>query len=110
MARKSQLRGISANQCSNVTAKNYTRKSDTSCRSVDPSKNSPSFNRRYHRYKDLVLVFPNTPSMLLGGWLGADLLGCFKFLETKVNWLAAQQKCEAIGGYLAEPQTTRFIY
>ena len=46
---------------------------------------------------------------LLGGWLDADELGCFKFLETQVNlyWVEAQQKCEEIGGYLAEPSTTR---
>jgi hypothetical protein len=47
--------------------------------------------------------------MILGGWLGAEDLGCFKFLETAVNlnWVEAQQKCEEIGGYLAEPRTPR---
>jgi len=43
------------------------------------------------------------------GWLDADVLGCFKFLDNVVNlsWLAAQQECEAIGGFLAEPKTAR---
>jgi hypothetical protein len=40
------------------------------------------------------------------GWLDAYQLGCFKFLEASVNlfWVEAQQKCESIGGYLAEPR------
>jgi hypothetical protein len=43
------------------------------------------------------------------GWLDADVLGCFKLLDTAVNlsWVEAQQKCEKIGGYLAEPITAR---
>jgi hypothetical protein len=43
------------------------------------------------------------------GWLDAEELGCFKFLETDTDlvWVEAQQKCEAIGGYLAEPSTAR---
>jgi hypothetical protein len=43
------------------------------------------------------------------GWLDAEELGCFKFLETATNlfWVEAQQKCESIGGYLAEPTTAR---
>jgi hypothetical protein len=48
--------------------------------------------------------------LLKDGWLDADHLGCFKFLEASVNlfWVEAQQKCESIGGYLAEPSTTRY--
>ncbi len=44
------------------------------------------------------------------GWLDTDQLGCFKFLEASVNlfWVEAQQKCESIGGYLAEPSTARY--
>jgi hypothetical protein len=44
------------------------------------------------------------------GWLDADELGCFKFLETDTDlfWVEAQQKCESIGGYLAEPSTARY--
>ncbi len=43
------------------------------------------------------------------GWLDAEELGCFKFLETDTDlvWVEAQQKCESIGGYLAEPTTAR---
>lgn len=55
-------------------------------------------------------VPPTTPDMgCPGGWLDADLLGCYKFLDTAVNlsWVVAQQKCESIGGYLAEPLTAR---
>jgi hypothetical protein len=48
--------------------------------------------------------------MFLGDWLDADDLGCFIFLETAINlnWGEAQQKCEQIGGYLAEPRTRRY--
>jgi len=44
-------------------------------------------------------------SPCVGDWLDADELGCFKFLvtETRLTWLEAHQKCELIGGYLAEP-------
>jgi hypothetical protein len=47
----------------------------------------------------------------LGDWLNADGLGCYKFLTSDVDlsWIAAQQKCEEIGGYLAEPHTLRFV-
>ncbi len=47
--------------------------------------------------------------MTLDDWLDGADLGCFKFLETAINldWLEAQQKCEEIGGYLAEPRTFR---
>jgi hypothetical protein len=47
--------------------------------------------------------------MTLDDWLDGADLGCFKFLETVINldWLEAQQKCEEIGGYLAEPRTFR---
>jgi len=49
--------------------------------------------------------------MTLDDWLDATDLGCFKFLETAINlnWLEAQQKCEEIGGYLAEPRTFRYV-
>jgi len=52
---------------------------------------------------------PTVGSSCPVGWLDADQLGCFKFLETDVNlfWVEAQQKCESIGGYLAEPSTAR---
>ncbi len=48
--------------------------------------------------------------MTLDDWLDATDVGCFKFLETAINlnWLEAQQKCEEIGGYLAEPRTRRY--
>jgi hypothetical protein len=38
------------------------------------------------------------------------MLGCFMFLEadTDLSWVEAQQKCESIGGYLAEPITARY--
>jgi hypothetical protein len=50
-------------------------------------------------------------SMTLDDWLDATELGCFKFLETAINlnWLEAQQKCQEIGGYLAEPRTFRYV-
>jgi len=50
-------------------------------------------------------------STILVDWLDADVLGCFKFLVTEVDlfWVEAQQKCEEIGGYLAEPRTLRFL-
>jgi hypothetical protein len=49
-------------------------------------------------------------TMILGDWLNADDLGCFLFLETAINlsWLEAQQKCEDMGGYLAELRTRRY--
>jgi hypothetical protein len=52
----------------------------------------------------------NNLSFLQDGWLDADQLGCFKFLESSVNlfWVEAQQKCESIGGYLAEPSNARY--
>ena len=48
--------------------------------------------------------------LLSGDWIDADDLGCFKFLDSAVNlfWVEAQQKCESIGGYLAEPTTARY--
>ncbi len=51
-------------------------------------------------------------TMILGDWLNADDLGCFLFLETAINlsWLEAQQKCEDMGGYLAELRTRRYLY
>ncbi len=46
----------------------------------------------------------------LDGWQDGDDRGCFKFMETAIglNWVEAQQKCEDIGGYLAEPRTHRY--
>ena len=40
-------------------------------------------------------------------WFDAGSLGCYKFLEGKVNltWVEAQLACEQQGGYLAEPTT-----
>jgi len=40
-------------------------------------------------------------------WFNADSLGCYKFLDSKVNlsWVEAQLECEEEGGYLAEPIT-----
>ena len=40
-------------------------------------------------------------------WFNASSLGCYKFLEGKVNitWVEAQLACEEQGGYLAEPYT-----
>ena len=42
-------------------------------------------------------------------WIDAGPLGCFKLLHAAVNlsWVEAQIKCEAEGGYLAEPKTAR---
>ena len=47
-----------------------------------------------------------------GDWIDAADLGCYKFLDSAVNliWVEAQQKCESIGGYLAEPTTGRYWY
>merc|ERR1712227_629809 len=40
-------------------------------------------------------------------WFDAGSLGCYKFLDGKVNltWVEAQLACEQQGGYLAEPTT-----
>ena len=40
-------------------------------------------------------------------WFDAGSLGCYKFLEGRVNltWVEAQLACEEAGGYLAEPQS-----
>ncbi len=50
--------------------------------------------------------------IFLDGWLNADDIGCFKFLETStgLTWVEGQQKCEDIGGYLAEPHTHRYSF
>jgi len=42
-------------------------------------------------------------------WFDAKELGCYKFLKHKTNltWVDAEEECENIGGYLAEPSTTR---
>jgi len=44
-----------------------------------------------------------------GDWIDADILGCYKFLDGKINhtWVEAQYECEQIGGYLAEPTNHR---
>ena len=46
---------------------------------------------------------------ILGDWIDADTLGCYKFLDDKINhtWVEALYECEQIGGYLAEPTTHR---
>ena len=38
-------------------------------------------------------------------WFDAGSLGCFRFLEGRVNltWVEAQLACEQSGGFLAEP-------
>ena len=38
-------------------------------------------------------------------WFDAGSLGCYKFLDGKVNltWVEAQLACEQEGGFLAEP-------
>jgi len=38
-------------------------------------------------------------------WFDANTLGCYKFLESKINmsWVEAQIECEKVGGFLAEP-------
>ena len=47
--------------------------------------------------------------IILGDWIDADTLGCYKFLDDKINhtWVEALYECEQIGGYLAEPTTHR---
>ena len=42
---------------------------------------------------------------VIADWFDAGSLGCYKFLEGKVNltWVEAQLACEQQGGYLAEP-------
>ena len=41
------------------------------------------------------------------GWINAQSLGCFKFLDDAghVNWMDAHSLCEIEGGFLAEPST-----
>jgi hypothetical protein len=43
------------------------------------------------------------------GWLDAGDLGCYRFLHEEVglSWVGAEQKCQDLGGYLAEPFTQR---
>ena len=45
-----------------------------------------------------------------GDWIDAEDFGCFKFLDSAVDlvWVEAQQECQSIGGYLAEPSTARY--
>ncbi len=69
----------------------------------------------------IFLFYSNQPSLkkmfflfffyMTDGWLDADILGCFQFL-TDINlvWLEAQQKCETLGGYLAEPKTAWYVW
>ena len=42
---------------------------------------------------------------VVADWFDAGNLGCYKFLDGKVNltWVEAQLACEQQGGYLAEP-------
>jgi hypothetical protein len=47
-------------------------------------------------------------TVILAGWIDGNFLGCYKFLDAKINmsWVEAQHECEVVGGYLAEPVTT----
>ena len=49
--------------------------------------------------------------LCLDDWIDADILGCYKFLDAKINhtWVEAQYDCEQVGGYLAEPTTHRSV-
>ena len=51
---------------------------------------------------------PNFTEIIIAGWIDGNFLGCYKFLDAKINmsWVEAQHECEVVGGYLAEPVTT----
>jgi len=57
----------------------------------------------------LTLLLPGllTQQDCPGDWFDAGSLGCYTFLDGRVNlsWVEAQLACEKEGGYLAEPQT-----
>lgn len=55
----------------------------------------------------LTLLFVGVLSECPVDWFDAGSLGCYKFLEGRVNltWVEAQLTCEEAGGYLAEPQS-----
>ena len=90
-------------------------------RSLKEHKRTMSSERKRTRCPTLVLslgiVLLSILSMSLilnivfipDGWIDAGPLGCFKLLHAAVNlsWVEAQIKCEAEGGYLAEPKTAR---
>ena len=68
-------------------------------RSAEPYKNT--MKERVNNKKQN----PDIWHLYLDGWIGTEDLGCFQFLisEVNLNWVEAQQKCESVGGYLAEP-------
>ena len=57
----------------------------------------PGWNLKYNDSNFYIYV--------LADWFDAGVLGCYKFLDGKVNltWVEAQLACEQQGGYLAEP-------
>ena len=57
----------------------------------------------------MYLIFNIVFILFSDRWIDAGPLGCFKLLHEAVNlsWVEAQIKCEAEGGYLAEPKTAR---
>ena len=63
-------------------------------------RHPPSFSAKF--IISTVYFFGRLP---LDDWFDAGSLGCYKFLEGKVNltWVEAQLACEQQGGYLAEP-------
>ena len=48
--------------------------------------------------------------ILKDDWFDANTLGCYKFLDSKVNisWVEAQLECEKVGGFLAEPMEGKY--
>jgi hypothetical protein len=77
---------------------------------LDPSIRHQSHLRQKQTHEPVALPHPSFT--ILGDWLDASALGCFKFLETAVNssWEEAEKMCENIGGYLAEPRTRRYVF
>ena len=51
-------------------------------------------------------------SILIDDWFDANTLGCYKFLDSKINmsWVEAQMECEKVGGFLAEPTEERYDF
>jgi len=64
------------------------------------------FFNKMMRQDKILLIF----NLYSDGWIDADDLGCFKFLYSHINlfWPQAQQKCQSMGGYLAEPNNVRY--
>ena len=56
-------------------------------------------------WQSIYIAQPSMIKFYLDDWFDAGSLGCYKFLEGKVNltWVEAQLACEQQGGYLAEP-------